>query len=60
MPRSREQEAGVLYEDGAKAVRAGGHELSMLASHLIFMVKGTAVYQGSLWPLPILHDGHEI
>ena len=60
MPRSREQEAGVLYEEGAKAVRAGGHELSMLASHLIFMVKGTAVYQGSLWPLRILHDGREI
>ena len=35
----REQEAGLLYEEGAKAVRAGGHELHMVAGHLIFMIK---------------------
>src|SRR4051812_47794915 len=60
MPLSREQEAGVLYEEGSRHVRAGGHELSMVASHLVFMVRGTAVHQGPLWPLRILHDGREV
>jgi hypothetical protein len=60
MTRNREQEAGFLYEEGAKAVRAGGHELNMLAGHLIHMIKGTVDFQGPLWPLRILHDGREI
>jgi hypothetical protein len=48
--RPREQEAGILYVEGEKAVRAGGHELHMLAGHLILMVKGTVSHQGALWP----------
>jgi hypothetical protein len=58
--RNREQEAGVLYEEGSKAVRAGGHELHMLAGHLTHMIRGTVTYQGPLWPVRILHDGREI
>jgi hypothetical protein len=49
MPRSREEEAGVLYAEGAKAVRAGGHELSMLTGHLRHMLVGTVNYPGALW-----------
>jgi hypothetical protein len=58
--RSREQEAGVLYEAGAEAVRAGGHDLKMLADHVIHMIRGTADHQGPLWPVRILHDGREV
>ena len=57
--RSLEQEAGLLYEEGAKAVSAGGHQLSMLAGHLIFMVRGTQEFKCRLWPVRILHDGTE-
>lgn len=60
MPLSREQEAGALYYDGAKAVRAGGHELSMVASHLVLMLRGTAEHRGPLWQHRILHDGREV
>jgi hypothetical protein len=49
MPRSREEEAGVLYIEGFKAVRAGGHELSMLSGHLHHMLRGTSSYLGALW-----------
>jgi hypothetical protein len=49
MPRNREEEAGVLYVEGAKAVRAGGHELSMLTGHLRHMLVGTVNYPGALW-----------
>jgi hypothetical protein len=48
-PRSRDDEAGFLYEQGAKAVRAGGYELNMLASHLRLMLRGTVNYPGALW-----------
>jgi hypothetical protein len=57
---SREQEAGVLYEQGAQAVRAGGSELHLLASHLALMIKGTVNHAGPLWPVRVLHDGREI
>lgn len=57
MPRSREEEAGQLYVEGAKAIRAGGHELFMLAGHLILMIKGTVNHKGPLWPVRILPDG---
>jgi len=49
MPRSREEEAGLLYIEGRKAVSAGGHELSMLTSHLRHMLRGTSEYPGALW-----------
>ena len=58
MPHSREEEAGLLYEQGAKSVRSGGHELGMLAGHLIVMVRGTATHQGPLWPVRILPPDH--
>lgn len=51
MPRSREEEAGLLYIEGRKAVSAGGHELSMLTSHLRHMLRGTSDYPGALWPV---------
>src|SRR4051812_13157045 len=54
MPRSREEEAGILFEEGAKSVSAGGHEIFMLASHLVLMIKGTATHKGPLWPHRIL------
>jgi hypothetical protein len=61
MMPSREEEAGLLYEQGAKAVRTGGHELGMLAGHLSLMVRGTATHKGPLWPVRILPpDGREI
>lgn len=61
MPHSREQEAGLLYSEGRKAVRAGGHELHMLAGHLTLMIRGTVVHQGPLWPVRILQpDNREI
>jgi hypothetical protein len=46
MLRTREEDAGFLYEEGAKAVSAGGDELRTLASHLILMIRGTRDYQG--------------
>lgn len=49
MPRSREEEAGVLYEQGSRAVRAGGHQLDMLTSHLRHMLMGVVDYPGALW-----------
>lgn len=54
MPHSREEEAGLLYVEGAKAVSDGGHELRMLASHLRFMIKGTEDYPGALWRVRIM------
>lgn len=54
---SREQEAGQLYSDGLKAVNTGGHELRMLAMHLILMVKGTEQFPGALWPVRQLQTG---
>jgi len=50
---TREEEAGRLYNDGRKAVRAGGHELHSLAMHLILMINGTQMphFPGPLWPL---------
>jgi hypothetical protein len=61
MRHSREQEAGLLYVEGAKAVRAGGHELHMLAGHLILMVQGTENNKGPLWPVRIIPpDNREV
>jgi len=61
MLRTREEEAGFLYEEGAKAVSAGGDELRTLASHLILMIRGTRDYQGPLWPLRVLPpDNREV
>jgi hypothetical protein len=57
--RNREEEAGFWYEEGAKAVRAGGHGLKTLAGHLIFMIDGTSEFAGPLWPVRILHDRRE-
>ena len=45
----REDEAGRLYIEGFKAVRAGGHELSMLSGHLHHMLRGTSQFPGALW-----------
>lgn len=47
----------MLYYEGAKAVQAGGHELSMLASHLCFMLRGTSEHRGPLWQHRVLPDG---
>lgn len=47
--RSREEEAGQLYIEGYKAVREGGHELSMLSGHLRHMLQGTVQFPGALW-----------
>jgi hypothetical protein len=47
--RSREEEAGQLYIEGYKAVREGGHELSMLSGHLCHMLQGTVQFPGALW-----------
>ncbi len=58
---SREEEAGLLYIEGAKAVSAGGDQLGLLAGHLILMVRGTEQYPGPMWPLRIVPpDGREI
>lgn len=54
---SREQEAGQLYSNGLEAVSTGGHELRMLAMHLILMVKGTVQFPGALWPVRELRTG---
>jgi hypothetical protein len=61
MSPSREEEAGLLYLEGAKAVRAGGHELTMLAGHLALMINGTRDYPGPLWPVRVVQpDRREI
>jgi hypothetical protein len=61
MQRSREEEAGLLYVEGAKAVSAGGDQLGLLASHLILMIRGTGNYPGALWPSRIVPpDNREI
>ena len=49
MPNSREEEAGILYVEGVKAVSSGGHELRMLAGHLRLMIRGTSDFPGPLW-----------
>jgi hypothetical protein len=59
MLRSREQQAGMLYEIGMQAVRTGGHELHMLAGHLNLMIHGTQDYKGPLWRVRIMPDGQE-
>jgi len=56
---TREQEAGELYSQGLKAVQTGGHELHMLAMHLILMVRGTSEFAGPLWPVRRFSDGTE-
>jgi hypothetical protein len=50
---TREEQAGRLYNDGSKAVKAGGDELHSLAMHLIQMINGTEMpkFRGPLWPL---------
>ena len=51
MAHTREEEAGIQYQAGARAVMAGGHELHLLASHLTLMLRGTRDFPGPLWPV---------
>jgi hypothetical protein len=51
---SRDEEAGLLYYQGVDAIKTGGHELYMLANHLILMIQGTSTFVGPLWPSRIL------
>ena len=47
--KTKEREAGELYNRGREAVRNGGHEMSMLAGHIEMMVLGTTDFPGPLW-----------
>jgi hypothetical protein len=47
--RDRETVAGQHYLVGAEAIRAGGHNLSLLPGHLVMAIKGTEDFPGTLW-----------
>ena len=46
-----EREAGEMYTSTLNAVQRGTHSASMLAGHIVLVVKGTVNHKGPLWKL---------